>query len=81
MEGVTQIPESQLPVRHDRTENTALRPSDPNDPKRFAFSLSFKFGFCEWLTRGIRIEVWMGLRILLLQVMTELSESRVLPHI
>ncbi|KAK4702677.1 hypothetical protein P7C70_g3547, partial [Phenoliferia sp. Uapishka_3] len=32
MEGVTHIPESELPVRHERSEHTALRPSDPNDP-------------------------------------------------
>ncbi|GAA5858120.1 hypothetical protein JCM8547_005658 [Rhodosporidiobolus lusitaniae] len=28
---VTHIPESELPIRHERMENTALRPSDPND--------------------------------------------------
>lgn len=32
MDGVTHIPESELPVRHDRKEHTATRPSDPNDP-------------------------------------------------
>ncbi|GAA5884012.1 hypothetical protein JCM16303_001359 [Sporobolomyces ruberrimus] len=32
MQGVTHIPESELPERHYRKENTALRPSDPNDP-------------------------------------------------
>ncbi|BGP12011.1 hypothetical protein NBRC10512_000376 [Rhodotorula toruloides] len=32
LEGVTHIPESELPPRLPRMENTALRPSDPNDP-------------------------------------------------
>ncbi|GAA5886974.1 hypothetical protein JCM6882_009403 [Rhodosporidiobolus microsporus] len=32
LEGVTHIPESQLPPRLPRMENTGLRPSDPNDP-------------------------------------------------
>ncbi|GAA6060640.1 hypothetical protein JCM10212_006391 [Sporobolomyces blumeae] len=32
MQGVTHIPESELPPRHYRLEDTALRPSDPNDP-------------------------------------------------
>ncbi|GAA5915148.1 uncharacterized protein JCM6883_001747 [Sporobolomyces salmoneus] len=31
--GVTHIPESELPERHYRKENTALRPADPNDPR------------------------------------------------
>ncbi|GAA6030532.1 hypothetical protein JCM8097_006192 [Rhodosporidiobolus ruineniae] len=29
----THIPESELPIRHDRMENTATRPADPNDVK------------------------------------------------
>ncbi|BGP21052.1 hypothetical protein JCM10213v2_009231 [Rhodosporidiobolus nylandii] len=33
MEYGTHIPESELPIRHERMENTGLRPSDPNDPK------------------------------------------------
>ncbi|GAA6009902.1 hypothetical protein JCM10207_002151 [Rhodosporidiobolus poonsookiae] len=33
LDGVTHIPESELPVRHERMENTATRPADPNDPK------------------------------------------------
>ncbi|GAA5941443.1 uncharacterized protein JCM15063_006104 [Sporobolomyces koalae] len=32
MQGVTHIPESELPERKYRLEHTALRPSDPNDP-------------------------------------------------
>ncbi|GAA5847595.1 hypothetical protein JCM9279_005316 [Rhodotorula babjevae] len=31
LEGVTHIPESELPERKPRMEHTALRPSDPND--------------------------------------------------
>ncbi|BGP52417.1 hypothetical protein JCM10450v2_008395 [Rhodotorula kratochvilovae] len=31
LEGVTHIPEDQLPERKPRMEHTALRPSDPND--------------------------------------------------
>ncbi|GAA5970395.1 hypothetical protein JCM11641_001692 [Rhodosporidiobolus odoratus] len=31
--GGTHIPESELPIRHERMENTATRPSDPNDRK------------------------------------------------
>ncbi|GAA5842182.1 hypothetical protein JCM11251_000118 [Rhodosporidiobolus azoricus] len=33
LQGVTHIPESELPPRLDRMENTATRPADPNDPK------------------------------------------------
>ncbi|TKA52830.1 hypothetical protein B0A53_04526 [Rhodotorula sp. CCFEE 5036] len=33
LDGVTHIPEKQLPPRLDRMEHTALRPSDPNDYK------------------------------------------------
>ncbi|GAA5998760.1 hypothetical protein JCM5350_007633 [Sporobolomyces pararoseus] len=33
MQGVTHIPESELPERKYRIENTALRPADPNDPR------------------------------------------------
>ncbi|GAA5833191.1 hypothetical protein JCM5353_009054 [Sporobolomyces roseus] len=32
LQGVTHIPESEMPQRHNRKENTALRPSDPNNP-------------------------------------------------